>query len=56
MCSNIKIVTMIINVIKCFNEGEKMNSCASKYCCNKMDTDDIVKDLFCNSDLGVFFH
>lgn len=56
MHSGIKIVTMMINMIKCFNEWEKMNSCATKYCCNKMDIADTVKDLFYNSDLCVFFH
>lgn len=56
MCSNIKIVTVIINMIKYFNEEGNMNSCVTKYCCNKMDIADIVKDLLDNTDLCVFSH
>ena len=35
---------------------KKINSCATKHCCNKMDIADIVKDSFYNSGLYVFFH
>lgn len=37
-------------------KGKKLNSCATKHCCNKMDIADIVMDVFHNSDLRVFFH